>query len=560
MTFGPIFCGQPWSLALPGFQSVSGERTVSGEGSPRAFLPLGRTLNWVGAGGRPPRAGASFLWHGQVFTQWHIPAGHLATSRRDSLELHWHYVEDGLSGSLSQKDVLQRPESSDEDSDAVTQGRFIDWLIHSFQELGQDTLASEDAASGGLVRRDWKRAEAVWLNPDPSEPRIELIIRMAQDLRLIQTLESISRTPRRILVRFREQTPISRVKELDAACIRSYVRLPGRDSIEKAGSRQELLSVQRRASHDTLENRVTAWTLENLTARAEGWKRHHGARAKSGTRYRAVSALARHASFYRASELISEARSATLSHPVSANYPLMMEPRYKQVYRAYRQLLRYDKIKDDAWTWRRVLWSEAVTQLLSCTLRRRFREGYSSCPYYRVEPDRGRWLVAPASAGPFETSNGPLFVIDPQEADLRDDGCLASSIDGTDPVWRLIGVLGSDQILWWPDKKVFFPVWSILWTGDERGWQVQLRDAARAISSFSRQLRMGGSSFRVSRGLVIRSSLSLKQVDIDTATDAESTAVAIPLPMNLDTQDVGAYSEVVATLGEGLGLALDLPS
>ena len=559
MSLAPIFSSEPWALALIDVISDHNTTSISGEGSPRAFSPSGGTLNWSGSSGLSPRAGPSFIWKGQLYSSWHVPAGHMSTNRRADLELSWRSVKGDMSGSLVQKSLLQRPEGSDTDSDSAKQGKFIDWLVHSFQELGQDELQDTDAAAGGLVRRDWMRAEAIWLNPDSNEPRIELIIRMAQDQRLIETLDSISQSPRRILVRVRENTPVSRIRELDAACLRNYVRLPGRNAIEKAGTRQELLSVQRRASHDTLENRITAWTLNNLQLRSESWKRLHGSRSKSGTRYRAVSKLSRSAINYLNSSFIAEARYSTLSHPVPANYPLMMDPRYKRVYRAYRELLRYDKIKDESWTWRRVLWSEGVTQLLSCTLRRLLPEMYSSRPYYRSEPDRGKWLLSPASAGPFSTSWGPLIVIDAHESDLKHDGTLHPPDGSKDPIWSSIGVLGCDLILWWPDRNRFFPIWANLWTGNNDNWLKLLANAARAITGFRRHLSEVGSVATISRGLIIGTSLNGSAVEIDIASSEGATAVGIPVPMELDTQDVGAFSKLIETLEQAIELAVDLP-
>lgn len=560
MIGAPIFCSDPWGLVFIDQVGSLDYGAVSGQGSPRAFLPLGKTLSWSGTTGRPPRAGPSFRWRGVGFSSWHLPAGHLENSLCADFQLRWNCLPEGSGGHLRQTSLLNRPEASDISSLSATQGKFVDWLIHSFQELGQDELQGSDAAARGVVRRDWTRAERVWLNPDPDEPRIELIIRMAQDHRLLQTFESLSQTPRRILVRIREQTPISRVKELDAACIRTYVRLPGRDAIEKAGTRQELLSVQRRASHDTLENRVTAWTLENLRVRAERWKLTHGSRTRTGSRYRVVAKLARHAAEYRASEFMAEAKISGLSHPVPANYPLMMDPRYKRVYRAYRELLRYEKIKDDSWTWRRALWSDGVGQLLSCTLRRLFREGYSSRPYYRSEPDRGKWLLAPASAGPFETPFGPLYVIDTHEADLNAEGFLHFSEGSDDPVWEMIGVLGSDILLWWPEKRTIFPIWASLWTGGDQMWQSKLADAARAISVVGLRLKEARSSVIISRGLIIGTSLAGDSVEIDVATHEGATAVGIPVPMALNTQDVESFATVIRTLAEAIGLAIDLRS
>jgi hypothetical protein len=121
----------------------------------------------------------------------------------------------------------------------------------------------------------------------------------------------------------------------------------------------------------------------------------------------------------------------------------------------------------------------------------------------------------------------------------------------------MVGVLGSDQILWWPQRKAFFPVWSILWSGDESGWRNQLQDAARAIGVFASGLRASGSAYQLNRGLLIGSSLALREVDIDTANFAGSTTVGIPLPMNLDARDAAAYSTVVRTLAEAIGLAIE---
>ena len=564
MSLTPIFRDEPWGFLLDSeLNSNSGKSpTVSGAGSPRVFAPVGSTLTWGGSAGRAPRAGPTFMWNGIPHCSWHVPAGHLATSRRDNLELHWRSVESGSEGRLLQVGLLQRPEVSDEESDAAKQSRLIDWLVHSFQELGQDQLAEDDAAAGGVVRRTWNRAVSVWLSPDANEPRIELIIRMAQDKALIATLASISSNPRRILVRVREQTPLSRVKELDVACIRRYSRLPGRDAIEKAGTRQELLAVQRRPSHDTLENRVTAWTLENLLWRSERWKRIQAkGNTRQGARFRSVATLARHAAAYRAAEGIVEAKTSALSHPVPANYPLMMEPRYKRVYSAYRELLRYEKIKDDAWTWRRVLWSEAVTQLISCTLRQLFSEGenHSSSPYYRTEPDRGRWLLAPASAGPFATSMGPLFVIDVHEADLNPDGTLRPPLGQEDPVWRSIGMLGCEIILWWPSRKLFFPVWAVLWTGSLPDWKRCLGSASLAIDRFQQHLTERRSLANVSRGLVIGTSLERSSVDIDSVCSGGATAIGIPVPMEIDTQNAKSFAAIAKALSEAIELAVDLP-
>jgi hypothetical protein len=237
----------------------------------------------------------------------------------------------------------------------------------------------------------------------------------------------------------------------------------------------------------------------------------------------------------------------------------MMDARYKRVYRAYRELLRYDKIKDDSWTWRRALWSEGVGQLLSCTLRRLFPEAYSSRPYYRTEPDRGRWLIAPANAGPFETRAGPLYVIDTHEADLSAEGFLSSPETAGDPAWEIVGALGSDILLWWPARHTILPVWATLWTGDEKGWRSKLDGAARALSVIDSRARQAGSPSIISRGLIIGTALWGDSIEIDDAHHSGATAIGIPVPMSLDTQDVVSFGSLVSTLSAAIELAVETP-
>ena len=51
---------------------------------------------------------------------------------------------------------------------------------------------------------------------------------------------------------------------MDAYCLRDYVRRPGRDSIEKAGARQELLGIQRFQNYNTPENKFLKGFCELL--------------------------------------------------------------------------------------------------------------------------------------------------------------------------------------------------------------------------------------------------------------------------------------------------------
>ena len=563
-TPGPCFFSEPWGFLLADHTAVAPlpNTEIRGDGSPRAVLPLECHFEWEGGIGIGPSAGIPFRWKGKRYKYAHLPLNHKPCATNENVLHGWRVPADGSEGVVCQTGVLARPLEIGlaENPAARRQNQFIDWLVHSFQEQGHDHLEQGEARAGGLVRRSWVNVTALWLRPDTTEPKMELIIKMAQDTALIKALESISQAPRRILLRRREQTPISRVKEMDSACIRNFARLPGETAIQKAGSRQVLLAVQREASHSTLENRVTCWTLEALKYRAERWRRLQVHQSQGSIRAKNVIRLAKLSADYRNDPNFDDVATGTLAHPVAANYPLMMESRYKRVYRAYRELLRYEKIKDDAWIWRRVLWAEGVSQLVSCTLREIFGESHTSSPYYRTEPDRGRWMVSPCSPGPFETPQGTAYLLNFHDFESIAPTALNASTSASfsDRILESIGVLGCDLALWWPERHAIVPIWSILWTGSDSDWESLLGRAASAIKRFGLQLKNDGLPAQRIRGLVLGTSPTRNDFDLQTKGDADSTVVGIPFPMAIDTQDASKFGALIENLKTAIVLALEV--
>lgn len=558
----PLFLDEPWGLLSRTEEATRsaedcGAAEICGRGSPRAVTRMGAGIKWGGGLGVPPTCSLPFRWRGGIYTSSHLPCTHLPLGCEQSLPLTWTAQAGGSMSGLTQRNVMTRPGSSEEkpSDSAVSLEIFVNWLLNSFQELGHGELEGLDCVAGGLVRRTWDYANRVWLDPDGTEPRIELIIRMAQDQPLLRALESISLNPRRILLRVREKTPLARVQEMDAGCIRYYARQPGRTAIQKAGTRQVLLSVQRSASHDTLENRVACWTLANLRKRAVHWKRLQTEKARASQRSRAVSSLAKQSAIYGSAEALSTVRHHSLTHPVHANYPLMMEHRYKRVYRAYRELLKYQKITDEGWTWRRVLWSEGVSQLVSCALRRIWSELHGSSAYYRTEPDRGRWTVAPCAAGPFRTPRGAMFVVDSHEFESVAQERLVSCLPERSTLSE-IGLLGCDMALWWPHSDEFVAIWPVLWTGPSEDWPEMLGRAAAAVNAFrAARRKMAERAGRIS-GIVVSTATAISDIELDEGRSGDSSVCGLRLPMRIDTQDAGAFARIVKNLQAGIEMAV----
>ncbi len=553
---GANFTGEPWGYLLPGGFSPSAVPAVDGAGSPRSLTPLGsKPPRWLDGAGLAPKAGLAFRWLGQDFQAWHVPCSNATREGRHDLDLRWT-IEGGEPRHLTQRAVLHRPPDDAEQHlpDALHLDALINWMVHAFQELGHTEATADDSDVRTMIRRTWAKAQAVWIDPKTAEPRMELIIKMAQDRHLLRALQAIGEAPRRILVRVREATPVGRVQELDPACIRYYAKLPGNSPAQKAGPRQLLLAVQRRPSHETLENKVATWTMAALQKRAESWRRKQTKTALTGTRARAVAQLAKENQSLLASDNLRDIRHASLSHPASANYPLSMEPRYKIAYRAYRELLRYQKIKDDAWTWRRPLWCETVGQLINCCLLRLWPGAALSTPFYRKEADRGRWLGAQASAGPFRTPWGQAYLIDSHDLEATSPESLKALLEDEQSLLGSIGVTGCDLALWWPEQAAVLPIWATLWTEDDASWQASLPRAGQAMSKYA-----GQPNIPVKRvgGLLVTAH---SQARAGTSSTDRSSGVPIHglrLPMNTGILDEAEFAQVIDSLHSTLKLSTE---
>lgn len=551
---------EPWSWLLEGPFGPLDLRPghtvpASGQGSPRALVPWGEQLRWSAPIGAGPNAGFPFIdWGGEKYGSQHLPCSHRPQDSVGDITQSWHVGT--VEGVVTQTNVMPRPSDGTLLTPSIELDTFISWIVHGFQELAQDQEHEGDSIAGDLVRRSWEHVRATWLEPDPDEPRMELIVRMAQDERLRVALESVSGYPRRILLRVREQTKIGRITELDAACIRDFARRPGRSPIEKAGTRQELLAVRRQASHDTLENRVSCWTLDELHRRSHQWKRrHHHSRASAGTRAKAVTRLSSISTQLRNSESLAPVETKGLLNPVVANYPLLMETRYRHIYRAYKKLLRYNRVIDDAWTWRRALWTDAVRQLIACSLFTEWKDGMTtSLPYFRTEGERGRWIATPSSPGPFETAQGPLIVLDAHDVENLGEQWWSSP---PAPWFHRIGALGPDLVLWWPKAQAVVVVWSVLWSGAESDCVGQAARAAQAIEKFT----LGLSFFRIPSvrvsGLLMTTGAGLDAVELDVMPPQNHRVVTLRLPLGIDTTAPEQFAALVHDLHTGINLSIE---
>ena len=415
----PLKLPEPWSLLLGEQQTLSSSFQLDGSGSPRLALDSSTKPPLVAlpTGQAPlPTASFPFIFGAGKSQAFHLPSD--ARPHREANDFQTTVLVADGAFEVQQVNAVSRPdEKHPEHADERTPGHiadaWIDWQVWAFQELGHlpDEPDEFDALTrAATVRRTWDAASQVWFRDGSQEARMALIVRLGKEQPIHRALAAVSRHPRRILQRYRENTPISRIQEIDPACIRDYARRPGITTAEKAGSRQSLLAVRRREQRDTLENRVACWVMERLSLRASAFCSENNG-FLNDEKVQLVNRFGKTACQWRASECLHDVAKVrqVITQP---NYPLQFEARYQVVWKTYQRLLKEKREIDDAWAWQRVLWGETGRQLLGCCLRQCFTPKAVSTPFYRTESRNGCWTEAPVAPGPFQTRNGECLIFD----------------------------------------------------------------------------------------------------------------------------------------------------
>lgn len=266
------------------------------------------------------------------------------------------------------------------------------------------------------IRLSWGRLAVLW-NADPGfkqEPPMHIIVHHAEHL--ARLVGELAERPRRVLARTREHQHVAGIQELDAACLTWYVRQPGVTTLEKAGSRQELLAIARHENFDTPENRILGDLLHRSVDAAAGYCRTNMAyrRTTRWAQVRRYGALCR-----RLSQDLLGRGVHRPSPPPRPNYVLLHDPRYKRIWSAYLDLLRHREEEDDAWRWQVRLWADLCRLIIQVALLRTPGiEIVAVSPLLlRGEQARGRWSEnAPQCTLFLHQVNGAPTVVSPIDA------------------------------------------------------------------------------------------------------------------------------------------------
>lgn len=188
------------------------------------------------------------------------------------------------------------------------------------------------------------------------DAKLPLVLALNRRYELRHKLEMIAPKLRSQLNRKAEMIPLGRIQEMDAYCLRDYVRRPGHNAIEKAGARQELMGIQRYQNFNTPENRFLKGFCNLLHLEC----REYQDRDEAKRLERAIDRFRQEPSV--------QAIPRADAFATKPNYVLQQNPIYRSFYLAYLDYLKRRSEKENIWGFRQALLVDVVTILFVAAL------------------------------------------------------------------------------------------------------------------------------------------------------------------------------------------------
>ncbi|MBE7508244.1 MAG: DUF2357 domain-containing protein [Planctomycetia bacterium] len=272
----------------------------------------------------------------------------------------------------------------------------------------------------GLTVCAWSDFDQLfWLRDKEDLGPLRMIVRIAEACR--GPLEDICSRPRKALRRIRSLERLDRVQQMDEACLRWFVRQPGRTILQKAGPRQRVLCVIRQDTADTPENRVVHDFLRRCLRECNAYLHECASHLKNAVSrpYRVLLVL-RFRSLLQSWLSRSEISRVPLPTGVPrANYVLQYDERYGQIWNWYERLRRKQLSEDEMWRWQHRTWAEHVSLSILHVLSS-LQEGgprYEGRVLLRSDPDCGRFFDSRSSVGTWIYRGNELLLVEAIQGD-----------------------------------------------------------------------------------------------------------------------------------------------
>lgn len=189
------------------------------------------------------------------------------------------------------------------------------------------------------------------LKESKSDAPEEIITVIAQ--RHYNLIKSVGESLRKILRRERNKVNIGRAQQMDSQCLIWLSKQPGYTTAQKAGSKQEVLSVVRHESYDTLENRVFKDFLKLCQREGANYYGAYKGIFPNSKRVEDVKRLVNLVTSILLFPVMSEI-SQLKSNP-RPNYVLQKNTSYSVIWVLYQKLLRKYKDIEELWPYRHLI-------------------------------------------------------------------------------------------------------------------------------------------------------------------------------------------------------------
>ena len=417
----------------------------------------------------PPQAeGLPFKWSDYTMQFYTIPAVTLHERQNLSVLLDDEKNNQSIYP-VAITDSVARPKDRSNGNEIevdLEAGKLTGLLKTMFQKLYDimDSASDEDSGKNAL-RLSWEEVADRMLadSEDSDEPQMDLIVKHARDLH--KTVLNTAERPRRVLNRVRRKMSVTKIQELDSACLTDYIRRPGITPAQKAGPRQELLGIDRQEIYDTVENRVLKDFLKRSYSASKMYLRAFS-NYRSSNRYNTVQQygmacrrLVREHSFEKVSKLAVKP---------TANYVLLFDPSYHKIWIAYEELLKLESKEDDAWRWQARLWTDVGLIIIHSTLfyLTKSEGGVPAISplHLKREQSRGRWTdSSPQTAFFLLNSERKRIIVAPLDTRTHQDHPKIMS-------WQLS--MGASMVIHLEEvgsgREAFILIWSIHSTGSSQ--------------------------------------------------------------------------------------------
>mgnify|MGYP002845621260 CR=1 FL=1 len=237
--------------------------------------------------------------------------------------------------------------------------KILDSTLFIFRQvLESDKYIKKNNYWDGILKK-------IHQNQDNDPAKYSLIVDLARPQELINPIDRITLSPKKILKRVHDQERVQKVKEVDVKCLIDLARRPGTVLAEKAGSKQRILAIKRQENIDILENKVTKHCCSLISKSSKRYlKEHLDITSKESPRKQSVESLFRKTKSFVSRPSFSEV--SNLSEPSrTPNYTLMQNPDYLRVWKAYLQLVKNEDLRSNLWRWNQRLWNDFIGVFIS---------------------------------------------------------------------------------------------------------------------------------------------------------------------------------------------------